>query len=111
MHGIDWSRAGHMTPVIGYIAAVLLIILAAWMVWDYSRGREKKAGKETVSGIFIDGLKLNLYLALTSKMAVGKLDDPDSRLRMQLFEDPFVLAALGIKKDEDLNNLGKEKDQ
>lgn len=41
MHGVDWTYPGHWVPVIGWVAALLFIILGVWMVWNYWRGTKR----------------------------------------------------------------------
>lgn len=53
-----------------------------------------------MGAIFIDGLKLNLYLSLARKESETGLNETDRQVKEFLVKDPFVMEVLGRKGDD-----------
>jgi hypothetical protein len=51
-----------------------------------------------MGAIFIDGLKLRLYLSLARKDSEMGLSDEDRQVKEILEKDPYVMEALGKNK-------------
>jgi hypothetical protein len=60
-----------------------------------------KAPQKADYDYLIENLKIELFLALTARMAEGKMEESDRRLRLSLLADSAIKSALGL----DIKNI------